>query len=172
MDSETEKLRSKQEQGTQNPTGSVDVSDTKGNFSPTKESQNNPPHDISKKDPPQGADSQDQGSRKLKTRNGVLPEPTSRKRLLRVRSWHRSVQASSLFRRKNERPSSYNYGMQDSLSIRTSGPIRLSSASEVAVSSHIAAWWGEPLDLAAVDAKYDPRVDGVEPTHVFVIVGM
>lgn len=100
MDSETEKLRSKQEQGTQNPTGSVDVSDTKGNFSPTKESQNNPPHDISKKDPPQGADSQDQGSRKLKTRNGVLPEPTSTKRLLRVRSWHRSVQASSLFRRK------------------------------------------------------------------------
>jgi hypothetical protein len=63
MDSETEKLRSKQEQGTQNPTGSVDVSDTKSNFSPTKESQNNPPHDISKKNPPQGTDS-DQGQPK------------------------------------------------------------------------------------------------------------
>jgi aminoglycoside 6'-N-acetyltransferase len=34
---------------------------------------------------------------------------------------------------------------------------------------HVVAWWGEPLDLAAVDAKYGPRVDGTEPTHVFVI---
>jgi hypothetical protein len=64
MDSETEKLRSKQEQGTQNPTGSVDISDTKGSFSPTKESQNNPPHDISKKTPSQGTDSSDRGQPK------------------------------------------------------------------------------------------------------------
>jgi hypothetical protein len=63
MDSETEKLRSKQEQGTQNPTGSVDISDTKGNSLPTNESQNNPPHDISKNTPPQGTDS-DQGQQK------------------------------------------------------------------------------------------------------------
>lgn len=31
------------------------------------------------------------------------------------------------------------------------------------------AWWHERLDLAGVDAKYGPRVDGAEPTHVFVI---
>jgi len=34
---------------------------------------------------------------------------------------------------------------------------------------HVAAWWGDPLDLAVVDEKYGPRVDGTEPTHVFVI---
>ncbi|MGD0435388.1 MAG: GNAT family N-acetyltransferase [Bryobacteraceae bacterium] len=34
---------------------------------------------------------------------------------------------------------------------------------------HVDAWWHEPLDLAGVEAKYGPRVDGVEPTHVFVI---
>jgi aminoglycoside 6'-N-acetyltransferase len=34
---------------------------------------------------------------------------------------------------------------------------------------HVDAWWHERLDLAGVAAKYGPRVDGVEPTHVFVI---
>jgi aminoglycoside 6'-N-acetyltransferase len=34
---------------------------------------------------------------------------------------------------------------------------------------HVAAWWGDPLAVVAVDAKYGPRVDGTEPTHVFVI---
>jgi hypothetical protein len=64
MNSETEELRNKQEKGTRNPTGSEDISDTKGNSSPTKESHNNPPQDISKKNPPQGTDSQDQGQPK------------------------------------------------------------------------------------------------------------
>jgi aminoglycoside 6'-N-acetyltransferase len=31
------------------------------------------------------------------------------------------------------------------------------------------AWWHQPLDLAGVEAKYGRRVDGAEPTHVFVI---
>jgi aminoglycoside 6'-N-acetyltransferase len=34
---------------------------------------------------------------------------------------------------------------------------------------HVATWWHELLDLASVEAKYGPRVDGAEPTHVFVI---
>ena len=34
---------------------------------------------------------------------------------------------------------------------------------------HVAAWWNERLDLSSVEAKYGPRVDGSEPTHVFVI---
>ena len=34
---------------------------------------------------------------------------------------------------------------------------------------HVAVWWHEPLDLASVEVKYGPRVDGAEPTHVFVI---
>jgi len=34
---------------------------------------------------------------------------------------------------------------------------------------HVVAWWREPLDCEGVEAKYGPRVDGTEPTHVFVI---
>lgn len=34
---------------------------------------------------------------------------------------------------------------------------------------HVAVWWKERLDLPSVEAKYGPRVDGTEPTHVFVI---
>jgi RimJ/RimL family protein N-acetyltransferase len=34
---------------------------------------------------------------------------------------------------------------------------------------HVVAWWHEPLDLAGVEAKYGPRVDGSEPTRVFVV---
>jgi hypothetical protein len=69
MNNDTEKLRSKQEQGTQKPTGSVDISDTKGNPSPgnqsqNKQPQNNPPQDISKKNPPQSTGSQHQDQQK------------------------------------------------------------------------------------------------------------
>jgi aminoglycoside 6'-N-acetyltransferase len=34
---------------------------------------------------------------------------------------------------------------------------------------HVAAWWDERNDLPVVEAKYGPRVDGAEPTKVFVI---
>ena len=34
---------------------------------------------------------------------------------------------------------------------------------------HVAAWWNERLDLSGVEAKYGPRVDGTEPTYMFVI---
>jgi aminoglycoside 6'-N-acetyltransferase len=34
---------------------------------------------------------------------------------------------------------------------------------------HVNAWWHEPLDLAGVAAKYGPRIDGIVPTHMFVI---
>jgi RimJ/RimL family protein N-acetyltransferase len=34
---------------------------------------------------------------------------------------------------------------------------------------HVAAWWNERLDLPGVEAKYGPRVDGIEPTHMFMI---
>lgn len=36
-------------------------------------------------------------------------------------------------------------------------------------SPHVAAWWKESLDLAGMEAKYGPRVDGTEPTHVFIV---
>jgi aminoglycoside 6'-N-acetyltransferase len=34
---------------------------------------------------------------------------------------------------------------------------------------HVDEWWHEPFDLAGVHAKYLPRIDGSEPTYVFVI---
>jgi aminoglycoside 6'-N-acetyltransferase len=34
---------------------------------------------------------------------------------------------------------------------------------------HVDDWWHEPLDAAGVEAKYGPRIDGSEPTHVFLI---
>jgi len=64
MSNETDKNQSKQEQGKQAPTGSVNTSDTKGSPSPGNQSQSNPAQDISKKNPPQGTDSQHQGQPK------------------------------------------------------------------------------------------------------------
>jgi aminoglycoside 6'-N-acetyltransferase len=34
---------------------------------------------------------------------------------------------------------------------------------------HVDAWWHEPLDLAGLEQKYGPRIDGIEPTRVFII---
>jgi aminoglycoside 6'-N-acetyltransferase len=34
---------------------------------------------------------------------------------------------------------------------------------------HVAAWWPGPNDLPAIEAKYGPRVDGIEPNEVFVV---
>ncbi len=35
--------------------------------------------------------------------------------------------------------------------------------------AHVAVWWNEHLDLAGVEAKFGPRVDGAEKTHVFIV---
>ena len=34
---------------------------------------------------------------------------------------------------------------------------------------HVVRWWGEPLSFAEIEAKYHPRIDGTEPTHVFIM---
>jgi aminoglycoside 6'-N-acetyltransferase len=34
---------------------------------------------------------------------------------------------------------------------------------------HVDAWWHDALDLVALEQKYGPRIDGIEPTHVFII---
>jgi RimJ/RimL family protein N-acetyltransferase len=34
---------------------------------------------------------------------------------------------------------------------------------------HVLQWWNQPLSLAEVEAKYAPRVDGLEPTYDFII---
>jgi len=35
---------------------------------------------------------------------------------------------------------------------------------------HVDAWWHQPLDLAGLESKYGPRIDGLEPTHIFLIL--
>ncbi len=34
---------------------------------------------------------------------------------------------------------------------------------------HVDSWWHQALDLAAVAKTYAPRIDGTEPTHVYII---
>jgi len=34
---------------------------------------------------------------------------------------------------------------------------------------HVDAWWHDARDLAGLEQKYGPRIDGIEPTHVFII---
>jgi RimJ/RimL family protein N-acetyltransferase len=34
---------------------------------------------------------------------------------------------------------------------------------------HVDQWWHEALDLAGLEQKYGPCIDGIEPTHVFII---
>jgi aminoglycoside 6'-N-acetyltransferase len=34
---------------------------------------------------------------------------------------------------------------------------------------HVDEWWHEPLDLTGLEQKYGSRIDGTEPTHVFII---
>jgi len=59
--------------------------------------------------------------------------------------------------------------MQASISFRPLGRSDFPLLQEWLSAPHVTAWWHERLDLANVDAKYGPRVDGAEPTHVFVI---
>jgi aminoglycoside 6'-N-acetyltransferase len=59
--------------------------------------------------------------------------------------------------------------MQASISFRPLARSDFPQLQEWLSAPHVAAWWHERLDLASVDAKYGPRVDGAEPTHVFAI---
>lgn len=34
---------------------------------------------------------------------------------------------------------------------------------------HVDTWWHDALDLVGLEQKYGPRIDGIEPTHVFII---
>ena len=59
--------------------------------------------------------------------------------------------------------------MQASISFRPLQRSDFLPLQEWLAAPHVAAWWNERNDLASVEAKYGPRVDGTEPTHVFVI---
>ncbi|MGA3218589.1 MAG: GNAT family N-acetyltransferase [Acidimicrobiales bacterium] len=34
---------------------------------------------------------------------------------------------------------------------------------------HVKAWWSEEADLASIEGRYGPAVDGTDPTEVFVV---
>lgn len=34
---------------------------------------------------------------------------------------------------------------------------------------HVAVWWNERFDLASIEARYGPAIDGSEPVHVYLI---
>jgi aminoglycoside 6'-N-acetyltransferase len=34
---------------------------------------------------------------------------------------------------------------------------------------HVAVWWNEHFDLASLEAKYGPGIDGSDPIHVYLI---
>jgi aminoglycoside 6'-N-acetyltransferase len=59
--------------------------------------------------------------------------------------------------------------MQFSLSFRPLARSDFPLLQEWLSAPHVEAWWHEKLDLAGVERKFGPRVDRVEPTHVFVI---
>jgi aminoglycoside 6'-N-acetyltransferase len=59
--------------------------------------------------------------------------------------------------------------MQASISFRRLGRSDFPLLQEWLSAPHVNAWWRERLDLTSVEEKYGPRVDGVEPTHVFVM---
>lgn len=59
--------------------------------------------------------------------------------------------------------------MQASISFRPLGRSDFPLLQKWFSAPHVEAWWRERPDLASVEAKYGPRIDGVEPTHVFVI---
>ena len=59
--------------------------------------------------------------------------------------------------------------MPDSISFRPLSRADFPQLLEWLQKPHVLEWWHESLDLAAIHAKYGPRVDGIEPTHVFII---
>ena len=59
--------------------------------------------------------------------------------------------------------------MQTSISFRPVGRSDFPLLQQWLSAPHVAVWWNELHDLTSIEAKYGPRVDGAEPTHVFVI---
>jgi aminoglycoside 6'-N-acetyltransferase len=37
------------------------------------------------------------------------------------------------------------------------------------VAPHVKEWWREPSDLAAIECRYGPVIDSVDPTEVFIV---
>ena len=59
--------------------------------------------------------------------------------------------------------------MQNSISFRPLARADLPLLQRWLSESHVARWWNESTDPVSLLAKYGPRIDGADPTHVFVI---
>jgi len=35
---------------------------------------------------------------------------------------------------------------------------------------HVDAWWHQPFNLVEIEEKYGPRVDGIQPTYMYVVL--
>jgi len=59
--------------------------------------------------------------------------------------------------------------MPDAISFRPLSRADFPQIQRWLVEPHVLIWWRDGLDLAGVHAKYGPRVDGTDPTHVYMI---
>jgi aminoglycoside 6'-N-acetyltransferase len=55
------------------------------------------------------------------------------------------------------------------ISFRPMGRSDFSLVEKWLAAPHVAAWWNVHFDLASLEAKYGPCIDGSEPIHVFLI---
>ena len=60
-------------------------------------------------------------------------------------------------------------GRQSLISFRELGRSDFSLLQKWLAAPHVGVWWNERFDLASLEAKYGPAIDGREPIHVYVI---
>ncbi|NOT26093.1 MAG: acetyltransferase [Acidobacteria bacterium] len=60
-------------------------------------------------------------------------------------------------------------GQQSVISFRALGRSDFPLLQKWLAAPHVAVWWNERFDLASLEAKYGPAIDGSEPIHVYVI---
>jgi aminoglycoside 6'-N-acetyltransferase len=60
-------------------------------------------------------------------------------------------------------------GQQSIISFRELGRSDFHLLQKWFAAPHVAVWWNERFDLASLEAKYGPAIDGSEPIHVYVI---
>ena len=60
-------------------------------------------------------------------------------------------------------------GQQSIISFRALGRSDFPLLQKWLAARHVRIWWNERFDLASLEAKYGPAIDGSEPIHVYVI---
>jgi aminoglycoside 6'-N-acetyltransferase len=60
-------------------------------------------------------------------------------------------------------------GQQSTISFRELGRSDFPLLQKWLAAPHVAVWWNERFDLASLEAKYGPAIDGSEPINVYLI---